>query len=59
MKKSILKLGNALNKAEQQKLFGGRRFFCPNGNQALVACINGEFVGFCITGTITIAPYCP
>ncbi len=61
MKKSILNLGKPLNKKEQQTINGGT-YYCSNGSQALVACINGEFVGFCRNGGIfsyVIAPYCP
>ena len=29
MKKSILKLGNALNKADQKKINGGTRYYYP------------------------------
>ncbi|MFY7671148.1 hypothetical protein ACOSP6_08650 [Tenacibaculum sp. MEBiC06402] len=50
MKKSILNLGKALEKREQQTINGGR-YYCPNGERALVGCINGTLIGYCGGGT--------
>lgn len=57
MKKSILNLGNALNKAEQKQISGGiigREYYCYEGGRALVACMGGSLLGYCrnITGSI-------
>ncbi|MCH2035084.1 MAG: hypothetical protein MK202_16365 [Tenacibaculum sp.] len=48
MKKSILNLGKALNKADQRKVNGGVTVaYCNEGGRALIACIGGELLGYC------------
>ncbi len=61
MKKSILNLGKTIDKNQQKSINGGISFgnyYCNEGGRALVACINGELLGYCrnIQGAIyTIA----
>ena len=48
MKKSILNIGKALEKAEQKQINGGITVaYCNEGGRALVACIGGQLLGYC------------